>query len=263
MLAGKPTSGPTSGRTAQSHGAGPAGAGLLTLRAGRAGGGLWSREGQANPHNGSILLLLSLFLLLLVFFIVLNAHSVQTVQKVKAVAASLERTFPSFVIDPRLRDGTEPVASRAGTVFAVQRLDGFGTLFATEIAVAKVEVVAPGQLLEVRLPADDLFVPGTMMLRPDRQGLIDRIADALRQSLQGERVELDALLGIGPTAAPSQAPGPVARAGALARALIANGAPARNVTVGIERGEPGGVRLLFSLRWDDDGAAKRRPEERK
>ncbi len=258
MLAGKPHSGPTSGRMTQGRGPGPSGAGILTLRAGRGGG-----KEHANPNNGSILLLLSLFLLLLVFFIVLNAHSVQTVQKVKAVAASLERTFPSFVIDPRLRDGTEPVASRAGTVFAVQRLDGVGTLFATEIAVAKVEVVAPGQLLEVRLPADDLFVPGTMMLRPDRQGLIDRIADALRQSRQGERVELDALLGIGPTGTPSQPPGPVARAGALVRALIADGAPARNVTVGIERGEPGGVRLLFSLRWDEDGTAGRRPEGRK
>lgn len=239
--------------TGTTAGPGAGNAGLpLPLRAGRAAGA----DGHANPNNGSILLLLSLFLLLLVFFIVLNAHSVQTVQKVKAVAASLERTFPSFVIDPRLREGSEPVASRAGTVFAVQRLEDVGTLFATTVAVSKVEVVAPGQLLEVRLPADDLFLPGTMTLRADRQGLIDRIADALRQSRQGERVELDALLGIGPTGTPSQPPGPVARTGVLARALVEDGAPARNVTVGIERGEPGGVRLLFSLRWDDEGATR-------
>ncbi len=257
MLPGAPISRPTGGHTAQGAGPGTGNAGLPPLRVAGAGG-VGARSGvggHANPNNGSILLLLSLFLLLLVFFIVLNAHSVQTVQKVKAVAASLERTFPSFVIDPRLREGAEPVASRAGTVFAVQRLDDVGTLFATAVAVAKVEVVAPGQLLEVRLPADDLFLPGTMTLRPDRQGLIDRIADALRQSRQGERVELDALLGIGATGTPSQPPGPVARAGVLARALVEDGAPARNVTIGIERGEPGGVRLLFSLRWDEDGAA--------
>lgn len=261
MRAGKPTSGQTA------SGASSAADALSRLRAGgrrmlgsgpNAGPpGAGPNTGHANPNNGSILLLLSLFLLLLVFFIVLNANSVQTAQKVKAVAASLERTFPSFVIDPRLRDGTEQVASRAGTVFAVQRLEGIGTLFATAVAVAKVEVVSPGRLLEVRLPADDLFVPGTMALRPDRQGLIDRIADALRQSRQGERMELDALLGIGPTGTPSQPPGPVARAGALARALIADGAPERNVTVGIERGEPGGVRLLFTLRWDDEAPARR------
>ncbi|WP_042691755.1 flagellar motor protein MotB [Azospirillum sp. B506] len=250
MLPGSPTS-RLGGHAAQGSGTG---AGPLPLLA-RAG---WTSraEGHANPNNGSILLLLSLFLLLLVFFIVLNAQSVQTAQKVKAVAASLERTFPSFVIDPRLRDGSEPVASRAGTVFAVQRLEEVGTLFATAVAVSKVEVVAPGQLLEVRLPADDLFLPGTMTLRADRQGLIDRIADALRQSRQGERVELDALLGIGPTGTPSQPPGPVARAGVLARALVGDGAPAGNVTVGIERGQPGGVRLLFSLRWDEGPAAR-------
>ncbi|WP_245986026.1 hypothetical protein [Azospirillum thermophilum] len=205
-----------------------------------------------NPNNGSIVLLLSLFLLLLVFFIVLNAHSVQTVQKVKAVAASLERSFPSFTVDPRLRHGSDPVASRAGTVFAVERLDGVGTLFATAVAVAKVEVVSPGRLLEVRLPADDLFVPGTATLRPDRQGLIDRVVLALRESRQGERIELDALLAIGPTGQPSQPPGPVARAGALARALVEDGAPPGAVTVGIERGEPGSTRLLFSLRLADE-----------
>ncbi len=140
---------------------------------------------HVNPNNGSIVLLLSLFLLLLVFFIVLNAQSVQTAQKVKAVAASLEKSFPSFVIDPRLRDGAETVASRAGTVFAVQRLDSVGTLFATAVAVAKVETVSPGRLLEVRLPADDLFLPGTLTLRPDRQELLDRVVDALRELAAG------------------------------------------------------------------------------
>lgn len=204
-----------------------------------------------------MVLLLSLFLLLLVFFILLNAQSVQTTHRVKAVMGSLERSFPAFFIDPRLREGTEPVASRAGTVFAVERLESVGTLFATAVAVAKVESVTPGRLLEVRLPADDLFLPGTAELRPDRQGLIDRVAESLRESRAGERMELDALLAIAPTAGPSHAPGPVARAGALARLLVADGAPADAVTIGIERGEPGAVRLLFSLRMTDAKPARK------
>lgn len=213
--------------------------------------------GHSGPNNGSIVLLLSLFLLLLVFFIVLNAHSVQTTHRVKAVISSLERSFPAFVIDPRLRDGADPLASRTGTVFAVERLDGVGELFATAVAVAKVDRVAPGRLMEVRLPADELFVPGTAQLRPDRQGLIDRVSLALRESRAGEKVELDALLAIGPTGTPSQPPGPVARAGALARLLIADGAPAEAVTVGIERGDPGAIRFLFSLRMADEKPARR------
>lgn len=207
---------------------------------------------RPNPNNGSIVLLLSLFLLLLVFFIVLNAQSVQTTHRVRTVLGSLERSFQTFFIDPRLRERTDPVASRAGTVFAVQRLEGVGNLFATAVAVAKVEAVTPGRLLEVRLPADELFVPGTADLRPDRQGLIDRVAASLLESRPGERIELDALLAIGTTSAPSQPPGPVVRAGALARALVADGAPAGSVSVGIERGDPGAVRLLFSLRLADE-----------
>ena len=200
--------------------------------------------------NGSIVLLLSLFLLLLVFFIVLNAQSVQTVSRVKAALGSLEK---SFHIDPRLRHGDDPFASRAGTVMAVQRLDGVGDLFASAIAVAKVTVVAPGQLMEVRLAADELFEPGTATVRRDRQGLIDRVAEALRDSRAGERVELDALLALSP-AATSQPPGPIERAGALARTLVAVGAPAEAVTVGIERGEPGAARLLFSVRSAEEAS---------
>jgi hypothetical protein len=193
-------------------------------------------------------LLLSLFLLLLVFFIVLNGQSMQSAQRAQAVMASLDHSFPSFIIDPRLREEAGPLASRAGTVFAAERLNAVGDLFASAITVAKVETVAPGHRLEVRLPADDLFVAGTAALRADRQGLIDRVASALRESRMGERLELDAMLAIGPAGAPSQPPGPVARAGALARLLVETGAPADSITVGIERGDPGAVRLLFSFR---------------
>lgn len=207
----------------------------------------------STPHsqhggNNAIVLLLSLFLLLLVFFIVLNAQSVQAVSRVKAALGSLER---SFSIDPRLRHGDDPVASRAGTVIAVERLDGLGDLFASAIAVAKVTTVAPGQLMEVRLEADELFEPGTAKVRRDRQGLIDRVAAALRDTRAGERIELDALLALSPNIL-SQPPGPIERAGALARTLVADGAPAEAVTVGIERGEPGAARLLFSIRSTDE-----------
>lgn len=210
------------------------------------------RIAAAGPGNASLVLMLSLFLLLLVFFIVLNAHAVRRTERAGAVMASVERSFPDFVIDARLRDGMEPVASRSGTVFAAERLHDMGQMFATEIAVARVDSVRPGRLLEVRLPADALFLPGTATLRPDRQGLLDRVSLALRAARPGERVEVDALLAIDEGAA-SHPPGPVQRAGALARALVGDGAPAGSVTVGVERGEPGGVRLLFSLRAAGEG----------
>lgn len=210
------------------------------------------RVAAAGTGNASLVLMLSLFLLLLVFFIVLNAQTVRRPERTGAVMASVERSFPDFAIDARLRDGTDPVASRSGTVFAAERLHEMGELFATAIAVARVDSVAPGRLLEVRLPADALFLPGTANLRPDRQGLIDRIALALRAERPGERMEVDALLAID-EGAPSQPPGPVRRAGALARALTGDGAPVGSVTVGVERGASGSVRFLFSLRAAGEG----------
>lgn len=227
---------------------------------GRAGAA--SGPNTSGSNNGSIVLLLSLFLLLLVFFIVLNAQSVQSSHRARAVMASLERSFTNFYIDPRLRERTDPVASRAGTVFSVERMEGVGTLFATAVSVAKVERVMPGRMMEVRLPADALFIPGSAELRPDRQGLIDRVAASLRQDRPGERIELDALLSIGATGAPSQPPGPVARAGALARLLVNDGAPPDGVTVGIERGDPGGIRLRFSVRLMDEPAGPAREGRR-
>lgn len=208
--------------------------------------------GNDRTGDAVLVLLLSLFLLLLVFFIVLNAHTVRDGRRTGAVLASVDRSFPVFFVDPRLREGDGPLASRSGTVTAAERLTGVGDLFASELALAKVEVVRPGRLMEVRLPADGLFLPGTATVRPERQGLIDRVVSALREEFPGERVELEALLAIGP-GAPSQPPGPVQRAAALARHLLADGAPPAAVGVGVERGPPGSARFLFSIRGNDAG----------
>ena len=208
--------------------------------------------GKSAPFAGQagLLLYLSLFLLLLAFFIVLNAISVDSVRRARAVLKSVEQ---SFTIDPRLLFGRDPVGSRSGTVLAVQRLETLGDLFSMAIAVEKVEVVAPGRLLEVRLPADALFMPGTARLRLDRTGLLDRVAEALLQPLPGERVEVEFLVALSPDV-PSQPPGPIERAGALARDLVARGAPAAAVSIGIERGAPGAARFVFSIRADDERA---------
>lgn len=199
---------------------------------------------------GTQLLYVSLFLLLLVFFIVLNAQADRHEGRTKAVLNSFDNRYPTFTIHPRLREGYDPVASRSGTVIAADRVEGMGELFTTAVAVSKVTVVTPGKLIEVRLPTDSLFVPNSAKIRTDRFGLIDRVVDSLRRPREGERLEVDALLAIDDNSL-SQSPGPVQRAASLARALMTGGAPPGSVSVGIERGEPGTARLLFSLRSTD------------
>lgn len=208
------------------------------------------RRGNANGPQFS---LLSLFLLLLVFFIVIGARSAREAGRSQAALKSIDESFQPFTIHPRLREGHDPVASRSGTVFAAERVEGIGDLFATAVAVSKVTVVTPGRLIEVRLPADALFAPGTDRPRIDRQALLDRVVESLRRPREGERIELDALLAID-EGAPAQPPGPVQRAAALARALVADGAPPQSVTVGVERGPAGSARFLFSVRSIDGGA---------
>lgn len=204
------------------------------------------RRGEAGSAPANVLFL-PVFLVLLVFFIVLGAQSQPKREKVEAVLSSLEKRFPPFVIDRRLQGGDAALASRAGTVFAARRMEGIGRLFATEIAVARVDHVSPGRVMEVKLPADALFVPESLWLRKEREPLLDRVAAALRLDAPNERLEVEALLAIEATG-PGQGPGSVARAGALARALAARGVDLAAVTVGVERGAPGSARLRFVWR---------------
>lgn len=210
------------------------------------------RNGGDAPSSPANVLFLPVFLVLLVFFIVLGAQSEPKKEKVEAVLSSLEKRFPPFVIDRRLEGGDAALASRAGTVFAARRMEGVGRLFATEIAVAQVDYVTPGRVMEVRLPADSLFVPGAVWLRKEREPLLERAAAAMRLDLPGERLELEALLAI-EADGPAEGPGSVARAAALARALTERGVDVRAVTVGVERGAPGSARLRFVVRSAADG----------
>lgn len=218
----------------------------------RGNAGAAASPGADSGNAPANVLFLPVFMVLLVFFIVLVAKSVPRQEKVSAVLTSLERRFPPFLIDKRLQGGDAQLASRSGTVFAAERLDGLGKLFATMIAVAEVDKVTPGRLMEVRLPADALFISGGVLLRREQEPLLDRVAAAMRDDPPGERLELEALLSIDDNA-PSQGPGPVQRAGALARALAQRGVPVRAMTVGVERGAPGAARLRFVIRDETVG----------
>jgi hypothetical protein len=109
----------------------------------------------------------------------------------------------------------------------------------------------------VTIAEGDLFTPGGADIRPARDELLNRAVDALRSPPPGRQVDLDALITLGTAPATADPAGmAAARAAGLARALVAHGAPAGRLAVGLDRGRAGQVRFLFTVRPEDDGDAR-------
>ena len=194
--------------------------------------------------NATILIYLSLFLLLVVFFIVLNTHSTPREYRVRAVLGSVERSFA-----PQTETGGTELAPTQGSAAAIalSGLKRLGDLFETDLAIAKVAPIGHGRLMVVSMAVDDLFEGGSAFVRPERVGLLDRISREIGEH-DGVRFDMDFLIAVGSEPAGKGPIGdPVARAAALARALIIDRAPADAISVGIEPGPSGTVRFLFSV----------------
>ncbi len=198
----------------------------------------------ASSGNATILVYLSLFLLLLVFFIMLVAHSTPRDYRVRAVLDSVNHSFakpPPGATDLSPGQGTPALVALAG-------LKQLGELFETELAIVKVEKSLPGRVLVAATDTDELFEEGTSLIRRERVGLLSRVARELG-ARGGARFEVDFLIAVGSEPAGKRRFGdPVAQAAAIGRALVTNGAPTEAVSVGIEPGEAGSARFLFSVR---------------
>jgi hypothetical protein len=126
---------------------------------------------------------------------------------------------------------------------ALRAITSLGDLVRSEVALAKVDASADGLALTVTMPADTLFGPEGV--RGDRLALLDRMVAVLSPRPGGVQVVGEMLMGIKGQAETSVS---VARMGALARALVANGAPAARVSIGLEPTDPADqVRLVFRL----------------
>lgn len=215
------------------------------------------KKAISSQTNATILVYLSLFLLLLVFFIVLNAHSVLRGHRIRAALDSVGQSFA-----PVPGGGVQEERPLPGSpaAIALSRLRALGELFETEIGVVKVEKPGKGRLMVVSMQADELFLPGSPVLRNAHMGLMDRVARALADRSNGVRFEVDFLIAFG-NEATVKGPhaDPVARAASFARTLIADGAPADAVSVGLEPGPGGSLRMLFSGHAATAGAGHATP----
>lgn len=196
-------------------------------------------NGPTVGGGGPTYVYLGVFLLLLAFFILLNAVSHFHDQKVGAVLRSVDSAFSTPGAGGR-------GGAAAGFEATAAELRQLGDLVRTQLPLAQVEVVQPdaGALI-LTITQADLFTPTGAAVRADRMALLDRMARVLRPRSGAPPVTAELLFATRDT--PDTAP-LVTRAGALARALVADGAPPATLSVGLEPGTAAGqMRLIFTI----------------
>jgi hypothetical protein len=202
-------------------------------------GGVPDSQQRARSHiesqaKNTLTLYVSMFLLLLAFFGLLNSLSTVERERLSGVVQGLEQAFGQRNAGPDQKAVAESL----------------GELFSAESPVAKIEASGPGRTLVVTLPARTLFL-GDDVVRPETLGLLTRVADVLAKQSGGPQGGAQVLLEF--LVATADPPGegddavPEARAAAFARALVGAGAPDGPFTVGLERGQDGWARLLFTV----------------
>ena len=196
---------------------------------------------------------LSLFLLVLAFFILLVTISTLEEVKSKSVMDSLTTTFTSIV--PPSTDPTR-FKSKDGDIITGQQFQETVTdLFSTAIQVAKVKIVHPGRLMQVSLPANELFVEGQARIQPGQFELLDRMVAASSGRPPGLRFDLEFVIGSrvrDDGGLPESQTLELARAGAFAREMFERGLPPDSLAIGIEPGSPEAVTLWFYIRREEE-----------
>lgn len=224
------------------------------------------REGTsaaARPDDGSwVTLFLGLYLLVLAFFIVLVSISTPEQVKSKAVKDSLSSAFSSL-LPPTMRP--ETFLAKEGDVVAArefqERITG---VFAAAMRVARIEIVQPGRLMRVLVPADVMFEAGGSRIRDTQIALLDRVVASLSARPPGLRYDMEFVVGSadsGGGAMPTGQTLEIARAGAFAREMTGRGAPPDSVAIGVRPGDPGDVAIWFWVRGADETILRLRGPE--
>ncbi len=206
-------------------------------------------------RDPGITIFLSLFLLLLAFFILLNSLATIEELKTRKVLTSVAATFRS-VVDSETREQIL-ISDLGPTPEAQDVLEALQQLWVTAVPVIKVEKLTPGQVMQVTLPVNDLFMGGRPVLRSDREGLFNRTALLLALKSKGAVTDAQVVFGIKRgehTLADADGRLAAERAVKIATALVTHGTPPDRLSVGVSEGDPKTVRIDFEIR--DAGRAQ-------
>ncbi len=207
---------------------------------------------KAEQKNTTLALFLGLYLILLAFFVLLNTMASLKEDRVKAVLGSLLSTFSTEILNTMTP--TEFTAS-VGDMLATKEFHReIRDFFEVAVPLSRVEFYSAGTIMQIRMPADQLFEPGSIVVRDDRDELMHRMKQSMSRRVEGLRYELEFSTFTGPFHADQGSSGPVlemARAGAFARALIDRGVRGESITIGAQPGNPEELEMTFLVRVVD------------
>ena len=213
-------------------------------------------DNEAIPHEpregsggSTVSLFLGLYLLVLSFFILLVTISTREELKTQAVMDSLTSTFRTIL--PPSTDLTAFSAKEGELVIGQRFQEQITKIFTTAMRVIKVEIVQPGRVMRVVMPADALFLTGGIEIRPARVPLLDRLVATLSGRPPGVRFDMEFVIGSAYTPdndLPLRQTLEMARAGAFARAMLARGVPPDSISTGLKPGSREDVTIWFYVR---------------
>lgn len=208
------------------------------------------KEIKATPRNEPwVVTFLSLFLILLAFFILLNALATIEETKARKVLTSVAATFRSVV---NFETRAQLLISDLGpTPEAQEVIEALEQLWVTAVPIAKVEKLTNGQVMQMTIPVNELFLGGKAVLRADREALFDQTGLMLALKTKGGITEAEVVFGTRRADSTLSDPeGRLAaeRAGRIAAALVAHGAPPERLGIGLRDGDPAALRVRFESR---------------
>lgn len=202
-----------------------------------------------SPNNSGNLIFLSLFLLLLAFFILLNALSTIEESRTRKVLTSVATTFRS-VVDSKAQANIL-ISELGPTPEPYEVLDALEQLWVTAVPITRVERLTRGQLMQLTVPVNELFLGGKPALRADREELFDRMSLLLGLKAKQSVTDAQVVFGIDryeDVLTTAEGRLTIERVGRIAAAFARHDAPEERIGVGMQEGDAKMLRLRFEIR---------------
>lgn len=196
------------------------------------------------------ILFLGLFLLLLAFFILLNSLATREEIKTRAVINSLLLTFQAPEEEQTSREAY--ISALAPVPDPEELVDELERIWVASIPLLKVERLNNGRTMQAEMPVNELFFGRGAKLRSDRKVLLRNTANALSFKAEGFVNELSFVLGNKFGTDSDRNETQMARSVAIARELVASGAPPDTVKIGVIEGDRQRIRMRFHVRDEDN-----------